>query len=604
MMQKSDVAHAPSVPRSQSCERLESSGQSVRKSANTARKSACATALLVLVFLTSCKMPGEQQDFSKVTEDFVYGSLALSPISATSAGYHEHHGAHLDDQLDDLTGSGFAEQRQFYFGFRDRLAVIKPESLSAEERADYRVIENQIDLAILDLRRIQSFRHNPTLYVELLGTALFDPFVLEYAPLEERYRHIIQRLFRIPAFVENAQSMLLDSPEIWNRVAQEENAGNIDLIDKTLRAKVPPALKSEFDRAAKSALDALAGFNKFLKTDLSRKPSEWRLGKDKYDEKFRYTLASGKTPEQVLAEAETALKDVRAEMARLAAPRSVKEALDKIAQQHAAPETYFDEARKDLVEATSFVRAKHLVSLPGRSNLQVIPTPEFMRGGYPVGGFNQAPALEPQLGAFYWITPIPNSWPKDRIESKLREYNTYGLDELTIHEAMPGHYVQLEIANNVEPKSRRLLRNIYGNGAYVEGWGVYAQQLMSDEGYLNNSVELKLTLLKQLLRVVANTILDIRFHTMDMTEQQALDLMINDTFQEKEEATAKVQRAELSSCQLPTYFVGWRGWLDVRDQYKKRKGASFNLTEFHDAALKESAVPLPLLLELLTEPHP
>ena len=557
-------------------------------------------AFVFALSLTNCKMPGEQQDFSKVTDDFVFGSLALSPISATSAGYHEHHGVHLDDKLDDLTGSGIQEQRQFYFGFRDRLAVIKPESLSPEERADYRIIENQIDLAILDLRRIQSFRHNPTLYVELLGAALFNPFVLEYAPIEDRYRHIIQRLFRIPAFLENAQSLLLDSPEIWNRVALEENAGNINLIDETLRANVPAPLKSEFERAAKLALSALAGFNKFLKTDLSRKPSTWRLGKDKYDDKFRYTLASGKTPEQVLAEAESALKDVRADMAKLAAPRSVKEALDKIAQQHATPETYFDEARKDLAEATSFVRAKHLVTLPGRSNLQVIPTPEFMRGGYPVGGFNQAPALEPQLGAFYWITPIPNSWPKDRIESKLREYNTFGLEELTIHEAMPGHYVQLEIANNVEPKSRRVLRNLYGNGAYVEGWGVYAQQLMSDEGYLNHSVELKLTLLKQLLRVIANAILDIRLHTMDMTEQEALDLMINDTFQEKEEATAKVQRAELSSCQLPTYFVGWRGWLDVREQYKKRKGASFNLTEFHDAALKESAVPLPLLTQLLT----
>ncbi len=392
---------------------------------------------------------------------------------------------------------------------------------------------------------------------------------------------------------------MLDSPELWTKVAQEENDGNIDLIDHTLRAKVPAALKPEFDRAAKSALDALRGFNTFLKTELSRKPSEWRLGKDKYDEKFRYTLASGKTPDQVLAEAESALKDVRAEMAKLAAPQSIQQALDKIARQHATPETYFDEARKDLAEATRFVREKHLVTLPGRSNLQVIPTPEFMRGGYPVGGFNQAPALEPQLGAFYWITPIPSDWPKDRIESKLREYNTYGLQELTIHEAMPGHYVQLEIANDVEPKSRRLLRNIYGNVPYVEGWGVYAQQLMSDEGYLNNSVDLRMTLLKQLLRVIANAIIDIRFHTRNMTEQEALDLMIQDTYQEKEEADAKVQRAELSSCQLPTYFVGWRGWLDVRAEYKKRKGAAFNLTEFHAAALKESAVPLSVLGELL-----
>jgi uncharacterized protein (DUF885 family) len=565
----------------------------------TVRESVLLGLVLCVFLTTSCKMPGEQQDFSKVTEDFVYGSLALSPVSATSAGYHEHHGVLLDERLDDLSGGGLQEQRQFYYGFRDRLALIKPESLPPEERADYQVIQNQIDLALLDLRRIQSFRHNPTLYVELIGNALFNPFVLEYAPLETRYRHIIQRLFKVPSFLENAQNMLVDSPEVWNRVAQEENEGNIDLIDKTLRSKVPPALKSEFDRAAKSALDSLQNFNKFLKTELSRKPAEWRLGKDKYDEKFRYTFASGKTPDQVLAEAEAALKEVRGEMAKLAAPHSVKEALDKIAQQHATPETYFNEARKDLEEATNFVRAKHLVTLPGRSNLQVIPTPEFMRGGYPVGGFNQAPALEPQLGAFYWITPIPTGWPKDRIESKLREYNTYGLQELTIHEVMPGHYVQLEISNNLEPKSRRLLRNIYGNGAYVEGWAVYAQQLMSDEGYLNNSAELRMTLLKQLLRVISNTILDIRLQTMNMTEQEALHLMINDTFQEKEEATAKVQRAQLSSCQLPTYFVGWRGWLDLRDEYKKRKGTNFNLTGFHDAALKESAVPLPVLRQLL-----
>ncbi len=567
--------------------------------AATVRDSVLLGLVLCISLSTSCKMPGEQQDFSKVTEDFVYGSLALSPVSATSAGYHEHHGVRLDERLDDLSGGGLQEQRQFYNGFRDRLALIKPESLPPEERADYQVIQNQIDLALLDLRRIQSFRHNPTVYVELIGNALFNPFVLEYAPLETRYQHIIQRLFKVPSFLENAQNMLVDSPEVWNRVAQEENEGNIDLIDKTLRSKVPPALKSEFDRAAKSALDSLQNFNKFLKTELSRKPAEWRLGKDKYDEKFRYTFASGKTPDQVLAEAEAALKEVRGEMAKLAAPHSVKEALDKIAQQHATPETYFDEARKDLEEATNFVRAKHLVTLPGRSNLQVIPTPEFMRGGYPVGGFNQAPALEPQLGAFYWITPIPTGWPRDRIESKLREYNTYGLQELTIHEAMPGHYVQLEISNNLEPKSRRLLRNIYGNGAYVEGWAVYAQQLMSDEGYLNNRAELRMTLLKQLLRVISNTILDIRLQTMNMTEQEALRLMINDTFQEKEEATAKVQRAQLSSCQLPTYFVGWRGWLDLRDEYKKRKGTAFNLTEFHDAALRESAVALPVLRQLL-----
>ncbi len=544
-------------------------------------------------------MPEEQQDFSKLTEDFVYGSLALSPVSATSAGYHEHNGVRLDEKLDDLGFGSMQEQRKFYSGFYDRLALIKQDALSPEERADYQIIQNQIDLTLLDLSQIQSFRHNPTVYVELVGNALFNPFVLEYAPIDTRYRHIIQRLFKVPALMDQAKTMLRESPEVWTRVAQEENDGNIALIDKALRDRAPAAVKAEYDRAAKSALDSLRAFNNYLKNELSRRPAEWRLGKDKYDKKFRYTLMAGKTPDQVLSEAEAALKSVRDEMAKLAAPRSIKQALDKIAQQHATPETYMDSARKGLEEATNFVRAKHLVTLPERSNLQVIPTPEFMRGIYAVGGFNQAPALEPQLGAFYWVTPIPTTWPKERIDSKLREYNTYGLMEITIHEAMPGHYVQLEVANNLEPKSRRLLRNIYGNGAYVEGWAVYAQQLMSDEGFLNNSPELRLTLLKQLLRVISNAILDIRLQTMDMTDQQALDLMINDTFQEKEEATAKLQRAQLSSCQLPTYFVGWRGWLDVREEYKKKKGAAFRLSDFHDAALKESAVPIALLGQLL-----
>src|SRR3984885_12498805 len=543
---------------------------------------ACVLVGVSVYCLTSCKQPAApaKPDLTSLTDDFVYGSLALSPVSATSAGYHEHKGVNLGDQVDDFSAAGIDQQHKFYSDFHNRLAAIQQDSLSAEDRADYQIIDNQVNLSLLELDKIQSYRHNPTVYVELVGNALFNPFVLEYAPLDQRYRGIIQRLQKIPALLQQGRANLMDAPEIWNRVAREENEGNLNLIDKTLRAKAPDALKADYDRAAGPALEALRAFTKFLKDDLSKKTSDWRLGKENYDQKFAYTLVSGKKPEQVLAEAEAALKDVREQMAKLAAPQSVRAALDKIAQQHTTPAAYMDQAKKDLEEATNFVRARHLVTLGSSNNLQVIPTPEFMRGIYAVAGFNAAPALEPQLGAFYWVTPIPADWPKDRIQSKLREYNYYGLQEITVHEAMPGHYVQLEIANDVEPKTRRVLRNIYGNGAYVEGWAVYAQQLMSDEGYLNNSAELRLTFLKQLLRVISNTILDIRLQTMNMTEQEALRLMINDTFQEKEEATAKVQRAQLSSCQLPTYFVGWRGWLDTREDYKKRKGPAFRLSEF------------------------
>jgi uncharacterized protein (DUF885 family) len=547
---------------------------------------------------TASNMPA-RPDFEKLTDDFTRNVLALSPVSATQAGYHDHNGKVLDEALDDLSPAGMDAQRRFYQDTQKQLAALDAASLDREQQADLQILRNNIGASLLELDTIQSYRHNPTLYVELAGNALYTPFVLNYTALDTRFGHIIRRLEKIPALVDQAKANLVDAPDVWNRVAREENQGNIELIDHTLRQAAPAALKASYDAAAGPAIEALKNLNTFLADTLSKKTSDWRLGKENYARKFSYVVASDKTPEQLLAEAENDLQATRMEMATLAAPRTVRQALDEIATHHATPDTYMAQARKTLEEATIFVREKQLVTLPPRSNLQVIDTPEFMRGIYGVGGFNSAPPLQPELGAFYWITPIPKTWPKARIESKLREYNEFGLQQLTIHEAMPGHYVQQEWANDVQPKSRRVLRSVFANTPYVEGWGMYSQQLMTDEGYLNNSKGLRLTWLKQKLRGLANTILDVRLQTMGMTDQQALDLMINDTFQEREEATAKLQRAQLSSCQLPTYYAGLRGWLDAREQYKQAKGSAFALRDFHDRALKESGVPLPELEKLL-----
>ena len=538
-------------------------------------------------------------DFDKLTDEFTRGALALSPVYATQSGYHEHAGAALDERLDDYSPAGLDAQRRFYAGMQARLDALTAASLDREQQADLLIMKNTVGLAMLDLDTIQAYKHNPTIYVELVGNALYTPFVLNYASADTRFGHIVKRLQQVPAFVEQAKGQLADAPEVWNRVAREENDGNLAVIDETLRKAVPETLKADYNRAAEGALAALKDFNTFLKNTLSQKTSDWRLGKEHYARKFALVLATDKTPEQLLAEAEADLKATQTEMASLAAPKTVKQALDDIAREHATPATYMAAAKHALEQATAFVREKDLLTLPGRSNLQVIDTPEFLRGIYGVGGFNPAPPLQPELGAFYWITPIPKTWPKARIESKLREYNNYGVQQLTIHEAMPGHYVQLEIANDVQPKPRRLLRVVFANGPYVEGWGFYSQQLMSEQGYLDHSKALNLTWLKQKMRGLANTILDIRLQTMGMTDQQALDLMINDTYQEREEATAKLQRAQLSSTQLPTYYAGLKGWLDTRQRYQQRQGAAFSLKDFHDRALRESAVPLPELQKLL-----
>ncbi len=563
-------------------------------------RSSGAAAAAMMLLMGGCTRTQEKPSFSQLATQFVYDTLAMSPVTATATGYHQHDGVPLDELIDNYSEAVLDGQRRYYEGFRIRLrADVRREQLGAQDQADYDILNDRIELALLELNSIQSYKHNPTVYVELIGNALFTQFVVEYAPKELRWKHIIGRLDKVPDVVAEAKRNLVDSPGVWRRVAQEENNGNLDLIDRTLRQAVPEDRRLEFEHSARLAIESLRDFNAYLEDTLARHESDWRLGKERYARKFRYVMGTDRTPDQVLADAEFTLADLRGQIARLAAPASVKAALDKAAARHATPQTYFDEARRDLAEATAFVRDHKLVRLPERSNLQVIETPEFMRGIYAVGGFNPAPALEPQLGAFYWITPIPAGWPRDRIDSKLREYNFYGLKILTLHEAMPGHYVQFEYANNVEPKARRIVRAVYSSGPYVEGWAVYATQMMVEEGYYKQDAGMQLNYLKQMLRAVANTILDIRLQTMDMTEQEAMKLMIDDTYQEKEEATAKLQRAQLSSCQLPTYFVGWREWLRVRDQYKQAKGASFSLEEFHEKALAQGGVPLRSLAGLL-----
>jgi uncharacterized protein (DUF885 family) len=569
-----------------------------------------------MLALGGCHGARAPEEFGPLAEEFVYSTLEFSPVSATAAGCHQRPGKNLDEMLDDFSPEALEAQRRFYRGFQERLAKLNSAAWGAEDRVDYGIVLDQIELALLELDHIQSYRHNPTLYVESAGNAMFSPYVLEYAPAPVRMRHIVARLEKLPAFLATARRNLQDSPPIWTQVALDENAGNIELIDHTIRAAVPSALRAAYDRAAAPALEALRAFAGWLKSDLKPASEDaWRLGPDNYREKFRLVLGTQRTPDQVLAAAEADLGAVRARMLELAGPLhrnwfpehgahadpnvTIREVLGQIALRHALPETYIDEAKRDLEAARLFVRGHGLLPLPARQNLQVIETPRFLRGIYAVGGFVPAPALEPRLGAFYWITPIPPEWPAERKESKLREYNFYKLNLLTLHEAVPGHYVQAEYANDIEPPSRRLVRAVFGNTPYVEGWAQYVTQAMLDAGYLDNAPELRLSFQKEELRVLANAILDIRLHTRKMTGRQAVQLMTGQTFQEIEEATAKLQRAQLSSCQLPAYYVGWRDWLRVRDQFHQARGGEFRLAEFHERALDEGAVPLAALGRLL-----
>jgi len=367
----------------------------------------------------------------------------------------------------------------------------------------------------------------------------------------------------------------------------------------------------------------LTRFSSWLQNDLAKRKTDrtWRLGKELYAEKFRLVMETEITPEQVLSEAETAMKQTRTEMFELALPLHnqyfsdhddhsslstrerentiIGEVLNKISDDHPNRNELIQDATQELEAIKQFILDKKIVSLKSRDNLKVIPTPPYMRGRFSVAGFHRAPPLDPNAEAEFWVTPIDPQTPDAKAESKLCEYNKLVMKWLCIHEALPGHYVQAEHANDIQPISRRLVRALFGNGAYVEGWAEYIAQVMMQEGFANNDPRYRISYLKIWLRSISNAILDIRLQTMGMTDDEAMAFMTKDAFQTQAEAEGKLQRAKLTSTQLPTYYVGTSDWWRLRRAYQAAKRTDFTLAEFHDRALDAGELPVPELQRLL-----
>jgi uncharacterized protein (DUF885 family) len=572
------------------------------------------------------------QKFAELSDRFMKDSLALSPSSASQAGCHKHVDPktgkmiELDGLLDDMSLDAMAEQRAFYANWRERFRNETPVSaLDPQDAADWQLIDDQIGLNLLEFDKIQNYRHNPTVPVELIGNALFLPLTQDYASHDVRVGHVLSRVDAIPRLLAQVKKYLSDSDPIFISTAIQENDGNIDLIENTIAGEIPAGspLKKEYDKVAPPAIAALKDFSRWLQDDLAKRPSRltWRLGKEFYDQKFRLVMETDVAPEQVLADAEEGLRSVRAEMLELALPMHAKmypdhtdhsdlsvherqnliitEVLRKISDEHPRPDQLQQTIEADLESIKQFIRDKKIVSLGTRDNLKVIPTPLFERGIYSVAGFHSAPPLKPQAEAEYWVTPIDPKMPADKVESKLREYNNYTLEWLSIHEALPGHYVQFEHLNNIQPERRRLLRSLFANGAYVEGWAEYIAQVMMDEGFLNNDPRFRMVMRKIRLRLLANAILDVKMQTTGMTDEQAMDLMTKDAFQTQAEAEGKLVRAKLSSTQLPTYYVGLREWLAFRKKYQAEAGKNFDMLKFHDLVLDQGPLPVPVVEKLV-----
>jgi hypothetical protein len=252
-------------------------------------------------------------------------------------------------------------------------------------------------------------------------------------------------------------------------------------------------------------------------------------------------------------------------------------------------------AKFTLADATRFVKEKDLITLPD-APVQVILMPEFQRG-VSVAYCDSPGPLDKGLDTFYAVSPIPDDWKPEQVTSFLKEYNNRSIDELGIHEAMPGHYVQIWHSN----KYPSVLRAVLSSGSFVEGWAVYAEKVMADEGYRNGDPLYRMIQLKWYLRSIANAILDQAIHVDGMSEQDAMKLMMEGTFQQEREAAGKWTRARLGSTQLPTYFVGVQEHLDLRKAYQEKVGANFNLKAYHDQELSYGSPPVRYVRALMLD---
>jgi uncharacterized protein (DUF885 family) len=560
--------------------------------------------------------------FSDQVATFLDEYFRLEPVHATAAGVHVH-----DASWPDLTEAGRRERLAFVDRWERLFGDLDDADLTLDDLIDRDLLIGQLDAIRFDAEDLREECWDALSWVYLLGDGLFPLLAREFAPLDRRLESAAGRLDRLPAVVEAARGLLVGVggrpvsrlhvetaitrlPGIVELVNDAVEAGEAGQADAPI-AELLPRLRAAAD-AARSALSALE--HHLREVVLPRSDGEGRLGPELFAAKLRRTLQDDElTPARILAAAEREYAAVRAEMIRIAteiwprwrpdaplpsgrpgepgdesgeeaAAAIVRGVLDAVAAEHPSAPEVLDFCRAELRRVEAFCRERALIGLADEP-LEIRWTPAFLRSSG--GAMLHSPGpLDRGQKAFFSVTPIPDDWPAEQAESYLREDNDRMLRLLTIHEAVPGHYLQGAYAN----RCPSITRAVFSSGVFAEGWAVYVTQVMMDTGYGADDPALLLTHWKFYLRSITNAIIDVKIHTMGMTEDEAVSLMVDGGFQEEAEARAKYDRARLSSTQLSTYFVGSLEFWDLERERRVR------LAEASGDPRGAAAVPTPRIV--------
>jgi len=525
----------------------------------------------------------QSPSFAALVDRYLTESEQRDPLFADSIGIHTY-----DDRLPDLSPEGQQASYAWEAQWRERFAALDESTLNPGELADRSRLIDGIDADLLEAKTLRPYATDPSIYTGAIGDAVYQLTSRQYAPLEQRLQAVASRLSLVPDLVRAAEASLSHPTRVSAELAVAQNQGNIDLYQHDLPAlakSASPGTLALIRKNLPAALASLRDLQAFLSGPLlAQADGNPRVGAAVFDAELRLVDGTNTSRDVLVARAKANFESTRKQMLDLAWPLyrklignppadrySVNEeilmdtivlpVLDRLADRHAARDQVFAAAKADVAGLMAFLRADPVVPLPDPDTLHVAPTPEF-EAGVAGAGLDSPGPFTPLAGSYYYIDQIPSTWTPTRVESYLREYNDYEMQMLSLHEAVPGHYVQFRY-NALTPS---LVRRVWPNGSFVEGWAVYTEGMMLDAGYGKGDPALRLFQLKWRLREYANAIIDAEYHTGTLTKDECFQLLSR-AFQENSEMELKWHRLELSHDQLSSYFVGLDAIQQARQAY-------------------------------------
>ena len=573
--------------------------------------------VLGLVTFAAAAQAGSATDeaFQTLADEYIADLANLSPVNATLIGDHS-----ADGELDHVDAAAREEALASLREYRDAVMALDRDQLSRANQVDAELLLHAVESSIWSNETLQEWAWNPLYYISISGSAIYGLLARDFAPLEQRLASAASRLEQIPRFLEQVRASLEPDrvPKIHAETAIKQNPGLTSIIDHMIIPRMdalPAEQQAQLNAAIETAKDAVAEHQTWLEEELlPRANGDFRIGAELYDTKLAFALNSPLSRKEITARAEREYENVRNQMYEVAklvylekhpmtafpdnpdeAYRQaiIRSALEEAYRELPARDGIVDVAKLQLQEATDFVIERNIVTMP-EEPVEIIIMPEFQRG-IAVAYLDPPGPLDKGQPAFYAVAPLPEDWTDEQVESFLREYNLYSIQDLTIHEGVPGHYLQLALSNRYPS----VLRGVLWSGPFVEGWAVYAERMMIEAGYQDNDPLQRLITLKWYLRAVTNAIIDSAIHVDDMTREAALKLMVEGGFQEEREAAGKWTRAQLTSAQLSTYFVGYQEHADLRAEVEQLWGDEFTLRRYHDQVLSYGSPPVRFVRALM-----